>query len=178
MDNSPLWDAALERVAFDPELLPPYERVDVQVAEATERPSDGEYDRYVYLVTVFRELGYDSSRIKDVVRRSRSSPCSSTPFSSSRTAISPRSRASSAPTRSGSRPGPRARPRALDEQLWDEEHAVYVDFDVKAGKRVEHANRRRARAALRRGAESSRAPSAWSSCWRARGSRSATPAGP
>ncbi len=39
------------------QMLPKYERVDVDVAEATERPSDGEYDRYVYLVSLFRELG-------------------------------------------------------------------------------------------------------------------------
>ena len=135
MDNSPLWDAALERVAFDPELLPPYERVDVQVAEATERPSDGEYDRYVYLVTVFRELGYDSSRIRDVVPFALQPVLFNSLLVQSNRDLAEIARIVGAdPDRFESWAESTA--RALDEQLWDEEHAVYVDFDVKAGKRV------------------------------------------
>ena len=67
MDNSPLWDDALDRMSLDPARIPEYERVDVRVADASERPSDAEYDRYVYLVGLFRELAYEPSRIRDAV---------------------------------------------------------------------------------------------------------------
>ena len=67
MDNSPLWDEALERMSPDSASIPEYERVDVEVADAAERPSDAEYDRYVYLVGLFRDLAYEPSRIRDAV---------------------------------------------------------------------------------------------------------------
>ena len=67
MDNSPLWDEALQRMSLDPARMPEYERVDVRVADAAERPSDAEYDRYVYLVGLFRELAYEPSRIREAV---------------------------------------------------------------------------------------------------------------
>ena len=56
MDNSPLWDEALDHMSLDPARIPEYERVDVRIADASERPSDAEYDRYVYLVGLFRRL--------------------------------------------------------------------------------------------------------------------------
>ena len=135
MDNSPLWDGALERLAFDAERLPRYERVDVQVAEATERPSDGEYDRYVYLVTLFRELGYDASRIRDVVPFALQPVLFNSLLVQSNRDLAEIARIVGAdPDRFESWAESTA--RALDEQLWDDEHAVYIDFDVKAGRRV------------------------------------------
>ena len=65
MDNSPLWDDALARIEFAPGDVPEYTRVDVQIAVAEERPTDGEYDRYAYLVGLFRDLGYDPGRIRE-----------------------------------------------------------------------------------------------------------------
>jgi mannosylglycerate hydrolase len=65
MDNSPAWDGALRRIALTPEQVPHYERIDVQLADAAERPSDFEYDRYAYLVARFRDLDYDSTRIRE-----------------------------------------------------------------------------------------------------------------
>jgi glycogen debranching enzyme len=135
MDNSPLWDGALERVTFDAARLPAYERVDVELAEVTERPSDGEYDRYVYLVTVFRELAYDSSRIRHVV------PFALQPVLFNSLLVQSNRDLAEIARILGSDPEPfeiraETTARALDEKLWDEEHAVYVDFDVKAGRRV------------------------------------------
>ena len=109
--------------------------MDVQVAEATERPSDGEYDRYVYLVTLFRELGYDSSRIRDVVPFALQPVLFNSLLVQSNRDLAEIARIVGAdPERFESWAESTA--RALDEQLWDDEHAVYVDFDVKAGRRV------------------------------------------
>ncbi len=135
MDNSPLWDSALARLSFDAKLLPEYERVDVDVAEATERPSDGEYDRYVYLVSVFRDLAYDPSRIKHVA------PFALQPVLFNSLLVRSNRDLAEIARIVGADPEPfeswaESTASALDETLWDEEHAMYVDYDVEAGERV------------------------------------------
>lgn len=132
MDNSPLWDRALERMTFDADRLPEYERVDVEVAEVAERPSDAEYDRYVYLVSVLRELAYDSSRIRHVV------PFAIQPVLFNSLLVQSNRDLAEIARIVGADPASfeiwaESTAVALDETLWDEEHAVYVDYDVKAG---------------------------------------------
>ena len=39
--------------------------MDVELANPAERPTDEEYDRYVYLVGLFRDLDYRGDRIQD-----------------------------------------------------------------------------------------------------------------
>ena len=134
MDNSPLWDAALERVSFDAGLLPEYARVDVDIAEANERPSDGEYDRYVYLVSMCRELAYEPSRI------AQATPFALQPVLFNSLLVQSNRDLAEIARIVGADPAPfeawaDSTASALDD-LWDEEHAVYVDFDVKAGERV------------------------------------------
>ena len=135
MDNSPLWDAALERLSFDTRLLPEYQRVDVDVADATERPSDGEYDRYVYLVSVFRELAYDSSRMK------RTAPFALQPVLFNSLLVQSNRDLAEIARIVDADPEPfetwaESTASALEETLWDDEHGVYVDYDVEAGERV------------------------------------------
>ncbi|WAL67395.1 glycogen debranching protein [Amycolatopsis cynarae] len=63
MDNSPRWDvpyAAVQPGAG----LPPYVRKDVRiVGDPSERPSDREYDRYLWLIEEMRRAGYDQRKI-------------------------------------------------------------------------------------------------------------------
>ena len=61
-DNSPRWDQALARIkAPDPG---PYTRVDNrQVTDLSQRPTDWDYDRYLYLVRLLRECRYDDAEI-------------------------------------------------------------------------------------------------------------------
>jgi glycogen debranching enzyme len=57
-DNSPRWDAVLERVTVGP--VRPYRRRDlVHVADASQRPSNAEYDCYVWLMQSLEACGYD-----------------------------------------------------------------------------------------------------------------------
>ncbi|MDW3214035.1 MAG: hypothetical protein R8G01_08580 [Ilumatobacteraceae bacterium] len=57
MDNSPAWNAAMKRI--DPDLAPPFERVDQQhVADAAQRPTDDDYRRYAALVTEIAANGF------------------------------------------------------------------------------------------------------------------------
>ena len=64
LDNSPSWDKALCHIDVDKARLPLYERKDLKHGvPAEQRPSDDDYDRYVYLVDLFRRLNYDERKI-------------------------------------------------------------------------------------------------------------------
>ena len=57
-DNSPRWDAALNRVEVGD--LPAYQRHDLKhVADPAQRPTHAEYDRYLWLVESMKQAGYD-----------------------------------------------------------------------------------------------------------------------
>lgn len=61
MDNSPRWDAAYANVHVG-QSLPPYQRRDTKhVADPGTRPTDQEYDRYLWLVEEAREARYDQA---------------------------------------------------------------------------------------------------------------------
>ena len=64
LDNSPTWDPPLKAIKFDKDKLPTYQRKDLKKGiPQSQRPSDDEYDRYVYLVDLFRRLNYDEAAI-------------------------------------------------------------------------------------------------------------------
>lgn len=60
MDNSPAWDAPLAAV---PPTRRHYQRRDTQHIDAGQRPHKAEYDRYVYLLDLFRELAFDGTAL-------------------------------------------------------------------------------------------------------------------
>jgi glycogen debranching enzyme len=135
MDNSPLWDAALARINPPADEIPDYRRVDVELADPEERPTDGEYDRYIYLVGLFRELRYRADRIQ-----------ARTPFAlqavlfNSLLVQSNRALAEIARTL-GNDPEPYERwaeqtAAGIDAKLWDDSAALHVDFDLEAGTHV------------------------------------------
>lgn len=65
MDNSPRWDGPYRRVRVGSG-LPPYQRVDTRiVSDASHRPSDREYDRYLWLIEEMREAGYDDATLRE-----------------------------------------------------------------------------------------------------------------
>ncbi len=65
LDNSPAWDEPLKRIQVRKEKLPAYERKDLEHGvPADQRPSDEDYDRYVYLVNLFRRLNYSEEEIR------------------------------------------------------------------------------------------------------------------
>lgn len=65
IDNSPTWDEPLARIVVDRNTLPVYQRRDLaHVADPKMRPSDEDYDRYVYLVDLFRRCNYDEGHIR------------------------------------------------------------------------------------------------------------------
>lgn len=75
MDNSPRWDAAMARIDVPKDDLPPYVRRDLEhVSDASQRPTDADYDRYLWIVEILKrgqyrvEAVYDQLpfRVKDV----------------------------------------------------------------------------------------------------------------
>lgn len=62
-DNSPLWDGALQEIHIPAGSLPAYQRKDTQHADSSERPRDHDYDRYVYLLLLAQQYGYDGAEI-------------------------------------------------------------------------------------------------------------------
>jgi mannosylglycerate hydrolase len=132
MDNSPLWDAALDRI--DPAQLA-YERVDVQVSDPAERPSDAEYDRYVHLVDLFRGLEYRADAIREAT------PFALQPVLFNSLLVQANRDLAEIARHLGAHHDQlewwaAQTAAALEERLWVEEHGVYVDFDLTAGEHV------------------------------------------
>jgi mannosylglycerate hydrolase len=55
-DDSPRWLRLFE--AIQPEALPEFHRGDTKYVAATERPNRTEYERFIYLIDIFRKLNY------------------------------------------------------------------------------------------------------------------------
>jgi len=62
-DNSVDWDAAFKRVPTDGVM--PFQRRDTQHANPEHRPTQAEYERYIWLVQLFRSLKWDNSKLHD-----------------------------------------------------------------------------------------------------------------
>lgn len=132
-DNSPLWDDALARIELDE--VPQYERVDIEVVDSSQRPTNAEYDRYAYLVKCYRDVAYEQARIRD--------EC---PFAVQDVlfnAILVRANEDLAAIARvvGADPEPfeqwAARTRAsLDTKLWSDADGLYLDYDLRADRQI------------------------------------------
>lgn len=59
MDNSPRWDRAMSRVQVPETGLPPFKRRDLaHVADPGQRPTDEDYNRYLWIVEILKRGGY------------------------------------------------------------------------------------------------------------------------
>ena len=90
-DNSPRWDAPYAGVEVGAG-LPSYTRRDkAHVSDAGQRPTDREYDRYLWLVEEAKRACYDAGLLRET-GRSRSATCCSRRSSPPRPTCWPRSR--------------------------------------------------------------------------------------
>ena len=61
-DNSPRWDAVLERISVGE--VPSYTRYDLKhVSDPSHRPTDSEYDRFLWLLELLKRVRYDEADI-------------------------------------------------------------------------------------------------------------------
>jgi len=65
-DNAPAWDRPLGNINLARVEVPSYQRKDLDKGvDESQRPSDEDYDRYVYLVDLFRRHDYDERAIRE-----------------------------------------------------------------------------------------------------------------
>ncbi|MFN2440396.1 MAG: hypothetical protein ABR503_14430, partial [Chitinophagaceae bacterium] len=62
-DNSPVWDDSLARINLTEARDISSLRRDLKVADAAQRPTNDNYNRYIYLVDLFRKYKYDDKAI-------------------------------------------------------------------------------------------------------------------
>ncbi len=64
-DNSPVWDAILDTIDLAATRPVAHLRRDLNASNASHRPTDENYRRYIYLVDLFVRCGYDDARIQE-----------------------------------------------------------------------------------------------------------------
>jgi hypothetical protein len=135
MDNSPLWDAALERIQPRREQLPAFVRKDIlHVAEA-DRPTDADYDRYIYLVVLFAQHGYDEARIRQDCPFLIQDVLFNALLCQAGRDLAEIARELGEDGRAFEEQANRTA-RAVDTKLWDEADKIYMDYDLVAGQLV------------------------------------------
>jgi hypothetical protein len=131
MDNSPLWDEPLARIALGSEDVPSYRRVDTDLTAPSERPTNADYDRYAYLVGLFREHRYDARAIRE-----KSPFVVQAVIFNSLLVQSNHDLAELARVVGGDPAPHEARAEqtaeAMNARLWDDASELYADFDFRA----------------------------------------------
>jgi mannosylglycerate hydrolase len=135
-DDSPRWLRLFE--AIHPEALPEFQRGDTRYVAATERPNRSEYERFIYLIDVFRKLNYSAS---DLLAHS--------PFLAQdilfnailyRADEDLRALAQRLGESTDEIDGWLDRvQRNFSTRFWDEDAGLYYDYDMRSGKRI-HVN--------------------------------------
>ncbi|MGK7368609.1 MAG: amylo-alpha-1,6-glucosidase [Candidatus Halalkalibacterium sp. M3_1C_030] len=135
-DNAPIWDRVLDRLELDEDQIPKYNRADIKYADAAERPTDKNYDQYIYLVDFFRRRGYDEQKIYE----------DNCPFMVQdvlfNTLLCQASRdlgqiaewlgENAAPFHKQAM----ATANAINKKLWNEEDGIYFNYDLGADKQL------------------------------------------
>ena len=133
-DDSPRWLHLFE--AIHPEALPEFQRGDTRYVAATERPNRSEYERFIYLIDVFRKLNYSPS---DLLAHS--------PFLAQDVLFNAilyradqdlRALAEGLGESTHEIDGWLDRVQQnFDTRFWDEDAGLYYDYDMRAGKRIQ-----------------------------------------
>ncbi len=137
IDNSPTWDGPLKRMRVDQASLPPNRRRDLgHGVDPGMRPSDEDYDRYVFLVDFFRRCGYDEGKIRESCPFLIQDPLFNSVLCRANESLVRIAEAI------GIDPGePRAwrekSVRAIREKLWHGEHGIFDAYDLVSGELLE-----------------------------------------
>lgn len=136
LDNSPTWDSPLKAIAIDKEKLPKYERRDLKKGiPKSQRPTDIDYDRYVYLVDLFRRLDYDEGAIYQECPFLVQDPLLNSILAKANEDLIEIGRILGRDT-GQIREWIQQTNRAFREKLWHADHGAFDCFDLKAGERI------------------------------------------
>jgi hypothetical protein len=133
MDNSPMWDQIMERMQLRPNQIPKYRRADIHFVAAGDRPLDAAYDRFAYLVKLFSDRDYDEARIREECPFLVQDVLFNALLCQADRDLAEIARIL------GENPSPleeRAQrtENAINGKLWDEQHGIYLDFDLVSGR--------------------------------------------
>jgi hypothetical protein len=131
MDNSPMWDSIMERLQLGPTQIPKYQRADTHFAATEDRPLDSAYDRFAYLVHLFAERDYDEVRIREDCPFLVQDVLFNALLCQADKDLAQIARALGEDGGSFEKRAEKTA-RAMNEKLWDEEHSIYLDFDLAA----------------------------------------------
>ncbi len=136
-DNSPLWDASLDRIEIDRASLPSYIRRDTSIADATERPTNAQYDRYVHLIQLGKVNQYDGEGI------AQESPFLIQDAMFNAILIKSNQSLIQLADQLGLDPGPlpdwqQQSIQAFNQKLWHPALQVYVPYDLRIQAQIEH----------------------------------------
>ena len=135
MDNSPLWDAILQRIKLRPGQVPDYRRLDVGFVAEEDRPVDAEYDRYIHLVEHAADRRYDESEIR------RDAPFMVQDVLFNTLLCAADLDLAALACSAGEEPAPHEAhaesvAHAMNERLWDEGSGLYLGYDLAAGQPI------------------------------------------
>jgi glucosylglycerate hydrolase len=132
-DNSPRWDPALEAVEVGD--LPPYTRYDLQhVTDPSHRPTNEEYDRYLWLLEHLKRARYDETVIYDTHPFLVKDVLFSAILVAANEALLEIAEAVGAPSEERAlMEGWIERGRKGLERRWDQDLGLCVDYDLLAG---------------------------------------------
>jgi hypothetical protein len=137
IDNSPSWDGPLRRIPLAPGSVPPYERRDLgHGVDRSMRPSDDDYDRYVYLVALFRRLDYDEEAIRAECPFLVQDPLFNTVLARADEALAELARILGEPPDVPLAWAERTR-EAIRRKLWLPERGIFGAWDLVAGKPID-----------------------------------------
>ncbi len=137
-DNSIDWDEAFERVPTDG--IEPYVRRDTQHADPAHRPTKEQYDRYLYLVQLFRSLGWDNSKLHDASPFKVVDPGFNAILIRSATDLATLAEELGEPEIARANRARAEKGLAALETLWSEEHGQYLCRDRAVGRLVDSAS--------------------------------------
>lgn len=137
MDNSPMWDSVLPRIDLSGVEIPPYSRKDLSTGVQEDfRPKDIDYDRFVYLVDLFRHNKYDEKTIKKECPFIVYGPLFNAVLSASNEALIKIAELLGEPYREPEEWFERSC-SAISERLYHEEHGIFDFYDDVEGKLLE-----------------------------------------
>lgn len=135
LDNSPTWDGPLSLI--EPEGMSDYTRQDLSKGiDVAQRPSDDDYDRYIFLLDLFRRHDYDEAAIfadcpflvQDTLVNAVLAKANDDLAEIGRIVDEPIVEVEAWAERTKS---------ALRRKLWHEGHGFFDDFDLRSNKLIE-----------------------------------------
>jgi hypothetical protein len=135
LDNSPAWDHPLAAVPADLSLFDTYTRRDVAHAGAGERPTDQDYARYIRLMLMYRDHGYDDDWVRAKAEFLVVDPAFNALWAWSELALAEIAR------RLGRDEGPHLEEAAritgaMADRLWNEDRGLFLARDERSGRQL------------------------------------------